>query len=144
MAVTRSPRVVPRHHDNVVQFLPTYFIREMPVPYGATDQCVTWKDALTMALSPSLLVCYVMCGVEREQTRQSLTVYPWPPETEHRTYQITLCGHGDQDKVVTDPNLLSLRALLGGRMNRPPAGLALGNLLQADVKRQLIRRRAAG
>ena len=34
-----------------------FFKRLNPVPKGATDQCVTWNDALTMALSSSFVAC---------------------------------------------------------------------------------------
>lgn len=37
---------------------PTYFIREIPVPYGCTDQWVTWKLAFTTDTSFSFVVCY--------------------------------------------------------------------------------------
>ena len=35
------------------------FLRRLnPVPNGETDQWVTWKDALTIALSSSFVACY--------------------------------------------------------------------------------------
>ena len=38
--------------------------------------------------------------------------------------EVSLGGDGDKDDVIANANLLSLRALLGGGVNSPPAGLA--------------------
>lgn len=40
------------------------------------------------------------------------------------TYQVSLCRHADKDQVVSDADLLSLRSLLGRRVDGPPAGLS--------------------
>ena len=48
-------------------------------------------------------------------------------ELARTTYQISLRGHRDEDHVVPHPDLLSLRPLLGGGVDSPPAGLAWHN-----------------
>ena len=40
-----------------------------------------------------------------------------------RSYQVAFRGNADEDDVVPDPDLLSLRPLLRGGMHRPPARL---------------------
>jgi len=40
------------------------------------------------------------------------------------THQIAFRGDWDKDDIVADPDLLALRALLGRRVDRPPARLA--------------------
>lgn len=38
-------------------------------------------------------------------------------------YQVTLWRNTDKDEVISNPDLLSFRPLLGGRVDGPPAGL---------------------
>ena len=45
------------------------------------------------------------------------------------THQVSLGGHGNEDDVVADPDLLSLGPLLGGGVHGPPAGLACHSAL---------------
>lgn len=40
------------------------------------------------------------------------------------TYQVSLCRHTNKDQVVSDADFLSLRSLLGRRVDGPPAGLS--------------------
>jgi hypothetical protein len=58
-------------------------------------------------------------------------------------HQVSFCGDRDEDCVVSHPDLFSLRPLLRGRVHRPPAGLALGLLLEADVEGKFVATRAA-
>ena len=40
-----------------------------------------------------------------------------------RAHQVSLGRHADQDEVITHPDLLTLRPLLGGWVDGPPARL---------------------
>ena len=40
------------------------------------------------------------------------------------TYKVSLRGHTDEDEVITNSNLFSLRPLLGSGMNGPPTGFS--------------------
>ena len=54
------------------------------------------------------------------------------------SYEIALGSDRDENDVVADAHLLALGALLGRRMDGPPARLAHRVRLQADVERQLV------
>lgn len=66
------------------------------------------------------------------------------PLTIYFTHQVSLCGDGHENKVITDAHLLTLRTLLAGRMDRPPAGFTLTVFLQTDVKGQFVVGRRGG
>lgn len=40
------------------------------------------------------------------------------------SYQVSFCGHADENQVISDAHLLSFRPLLGCWVDRPPAGLS--------------------
>ena len=48
---------------------------------------------------------------------------PWQHADRCKAHQVSLWRHADQNEVVTDPNLLALGPLLGGRVDRPPTRL---------------------
>lgn len=122
---------------------PTYFMRDMPVPYGCTDQCVTWKLAFTTEMSFSLVVCYAIDTMFPHQFESSNTA---PHCLSPTTHQIALRCHRHQNQVIADAHFFTLRPLFVGRMDCPPARLTLAVLLQTNVERQLVvgrRRRQA-
>lgn len=43
------------------------------------------------------------------------------------TYQVSFCGHADENQVISDAHLLSFGPLLGCWVDRPPAGLSCTN-----------------
>ena len=105
------------------------FLRRLkPVPNGATDQWVTWKDAFTIALSSSFVACYLS---KFWKSLLSKLIQPFIIKYFHnshkqwqRNYQITFGCDRYQNRVISDPDLFSFRSLFWGWMNCPPAWFA--------------------
>lgn len=61
--------------------------------------------------------------------KKCLFVHHWESGSHERScwlhsYQVSFCGHADENQVISDAHLLSFRPLLGCWVDRPPAGLS--------------------
>ena len=74
-------------------------------------------------------------SLPRDQRPTKPVNRPWQHADRCKAHQVSLWRHADQNEVVTDPNLLTLGPLLGGRVDRPPTRLTWqeGNVLFNDA-----------